>query len=127
MNLYVIDYHGTLDTLPDPVGYIQSLKGDPKVKVVIHTGDHLRVPRAVLAVADELWLKPKDLKGVYLRGINEVIIADDERLILRSWSRYLRAMFEGTHQLWTPLDLQKHADHLRQDREAANNPHPLGG
>lgn len=98
MKLFILDYMGTLTTLPDPVTFVQALKAQPPDSwVVLHTGtdQHLietRHPGLVEAL-DDVWFKPCHLseKMAPLK-VESVVLVDDEepqrRLCARSFRRF---------------------------------------
>lgn len=91
LTVYLLDYRGTLDTLPDPAGFVLDLKAqDPDCKVILFsvvTPSDIRFEhRLLLSVVDFLWEQPWDF-GQKIQGqrwpVGRVVVADDKLLIRR--------------------------------------------
>lgn len=84
MHLMLFDYSGTLDTLPDPVAYIQALKRHrPAAWLVMHTGTDLASINAthpgLIEALDDVWLKPYLLSAKITElQVMEITVVDDD-------------------------------------------------
>lgn len=86
MTLYLFDYNGTLDTLPDPVAFIEALRErDPGCSVVIMSGE--TPPEAVQKAADSFWMKPFPVQSIIALKPERVVVVDDEPYMRRALDR----------------------------------------
>lgn len=96
MTLYLLDFRGTLDTLPSPVEYMGALrdKHPNGCVIIVMSGTH--VPQHVAAAADQVWSKEdsfiKPLRDFYREGFREVFVSDDMPIAMRTYERTLRNM-----------------------------------
>ena len=96
MVLYLLDFKGTLDTLPSPPDYMGALreKHSKGCRIIVVSGTY--VPDHVAAAADEVWSKDgaftEPLKELYVKGFREVVVCDDMPAIMRTYQRALQRM-----------------------------------
>lgn len=94
MTLYLLDFRGTLDTLPSPVDYIGALREKHPEGCMIIVVSGTEVPRHVKSAADEVWSKDghfiSPLKQLYKDGYREAVFCDDKPIIMRAYNRTLR-------------------------------------
>lgn len=96
MTLYLLDFRGTLDTLPSPVEYMDALRDNHPNGCQIIVVSGTQVPDQVAAAADEVWSKDgsflKPLRDFYREGFREVFVSDDKPIVMRTYERTLRNM-----------------------------------
>lgn len=96
MVLYLLDFKGTLDTLPSPADYIKALrsKHNYECMIIVVSGTH--VIGEVAEAADDVWSKDEafltPLREIYGNGWREVVVCDDMPSIMRTYNRALQRM-----------------------------------
>ena len=117
MNVYILDWQGTLDTLGDPKGFIRALQHVGH-KVVLWTGrGNLKHPAA--AAADLYVTKGDTLKSLvldvlYAWDIEKVFYSDDDRSYAKDAILDLQTDpdLELPIEFIDPSDLQAHLSTL---------------
>lgn len=94
MVLYLLDFKGTLDTLPSPADYMGALrtKHHYECMIIVVSGTH--VPGEVIEAADDVWSKDEafltPLREIYENGWRHVVVCDDMPLVMTTYVRTLR-------------------------------------
>jgi hydrogenase maturation factor len=93
MRVLIIDFQGTLTTVPNPLDFVASLQGQGDY-VVLHSGSSLmdieERAHGLLNAVDDFVEKPTNPRFVLtsLTGVTEVIVCDDEKFLGEALVRF---------------------------------------
>ena len=89
--LFILDYNGTLDTLPDPVEFIRTLRQKhPDAHVFVSSGFREEdLPQNIVRAAHGFLRKPWKLSQAKTWTVGRVVCVDDDALLLRGAGRIL--------------------------------------
>ncbi len=96
MKVILLDFRGTLTTLPRPLEYLARLRAkEPGCKLILWSGlpEDFLEPELLMAV-DDFWMKPglRNLLEATGWAFTEVIVVDDDIFIRKVASRMLRSL-----------------------------------
>ena len=90
--LYLLDYRNTLDSVEDPISFLEALREKHGGDCLIVVTSGSKVPGPLVDSADFFWKKPVTLgplRELYEGGMRSAVVSDDSELLARAYCRSL--------------------------------------
>lgn len=109
--LFVLDYSGTLTIFQNPADFVLRLRRKyPHARVVLYTGTERSTIDeeypSLLALVDDLWVKPSALPQHIPADLDHLVLADDEPFALAAYRRVFRNSGIPTIEYLSPAELK---------------------